>query len=44
MLKIFEQALKSITSAKNYDADLKREQEYKKEREKSMSKSLGRDR
>ena len=44
VLKIFEQALKSITSAKNYDADLKREQEYKKEREKSMSKSLGRDR
>lgn len=44
VLKIFEQALKSITSAKNYDADLKREQEYKKEREKLMSKSLGRDR
>ena len=44
VLKIYEQALKSITSAKNYDADLKREQEYKKEREKSMSKSLGRDR
>lgn len=39
VLKIFEQALKSIAAAKNYEADLKREQEYKKEKVQSKSKS-----
>lgn len=44
VLKIFEQALRSITTAKNYEADLKREHEYKKEKEQSKSKSRDRER